>query len=155
MLIAGLAVAAAGLHLSKGRVVQVTDGDTIVVHMGMGKTERVRLYGTDAPESRQAGGEEATAFAKALLLYQPVSLSEMDRDQHGRSVALVRLEDGRIANAEMVREGYAWVYRFYCREAFCAQWLALERDAKKRGLGLWRHGKPIPSWKWRRDNARR
>lgn len=155
MLIVGMAVAAAGFHLSKGRVVQVADGDTIVVHMGMGKTERVRLYGVDAPESRQVGGEEATAFAKSLLLYQPVSLSELDRDQYGRSVALVRLEDGRIANAEMVREGHAWVYRSYCREAFCAQWLALEHDAKKRGLGLWRRGNPTPPWKWRRDNPRR
>lgn len=155
MLVIGLAVAAVGLHLSKGRVIQVVDGDTIVVHLGMGKTERVRLYGVDAPEFRQAGGKEATAFANALLLYQPVSLSEITRDQYGRSVALVRLEDGRTANAELVREGHAWVYRTYCRESFCARWLALEHDARKRGLGLWRNGTPTPPWKWRRDHTRR
>lgn len=155
VLVAGLAVAAAGFHFSKGRVIQVADGDTVVVHMGMGKTERVRLYGVDAPESRQTGGADSAAFAQELLLYQPVSLSVMDRDQYGRTVALIRLQDGRIANEEMVREGHAWVYRNYCREAFCAQWLALEHRAKKEGRGLWRHANPTPPWKWRRAHPRR
>ena len=155
LLVIGLVVAATGFHFTKGRVIQVADGDTIVVHLGMGKTERVRLYGIDAPESRQKGGEDATAFAKTMLLFQSVALSEIDRDQYGRSVALVRLEDGRIANEEMVREGHAWVYRNYCREAFCAKWYALEHRAKKEGRGLWRQTNPTPPWQWRRANPRR
>lgn len=155
MLVIGLAVTAAGFHFTTGRVIQVADGDTIVVHTGMGKTDRIRLYGIDAPESRQRGGDEATGFARDMLLFSPVSLSVIDTDQYGRSVALVRLEDGRIANAEMVRAGHAWVYRNYCREAFCAQWLALEHQARKQGLGLWRQGNPLPPWQWRKANPRR
>ena len=155
ILVLGLVTAAFGFHCSKGRVIQVADGDTVVVHTGMGKTERVRLYGVDAPESAQRGGAEATAFASSLLLFASVSLSEMDRDQYGRSVALVRLDDGRLVNEEMVREGHAWVYRAYCREAFCAKWLALEHQAKKQGRGLWRQDKPTPPWQWRRANPRR
>lgn len=155
LLILGLVVTAAGFHFTKGRVIMVTDGDTVVVHMGMGKTEKVRLYGIDAPESRQRGGKESTDFASALLLFQAVSLSVIDKDQYGRSVALIRLEDGRIGNEEMVRAGHAWVYRNYCREAFCAKWIALERQAKSKGLGLWRNANPEPPWKWRKANPRR
>lgn len=155
MLAVGLAVAAIGFHFTKGRVVQVADGDTLVVHTSMGKTDRIRLYGIDSPELGQRGGDEARAFAEDMLLFSPVSLSVLDKDQYGRGVALVRLEDGRIANEEMVRAGLAWVYRAYCREAFCAKWLALEHQARKQGLGLWRHANPTPPWQWRRANPRR
>jgi endonuclease YncB( thermonuclease family) len=155
MLIVGLAVTAAGFHVTKGRVIQVADGDTVVVHTGMGRTDRIRLYGIDAPESKQRGGDEANGFARDMLLFSPVSLSVIDTDQYGRSVALIRLEDGRIANEEMVRAGHAWVYRGYCREAFCAKWLALEHQARKQGLGLWRRSDPTPPWQWRRAGQRR
>ena len=154
-LVVGSLVIAAGFQFTKGRVIQVADGDTIVVHTDLGKTERVRLYGIDAPESKQRGGAESTHFARDLLFLETVSLSVTDTDQYGRAVALVKLKDGRIANEEMVRAGHAWVYRGYCREAFCASWLALERQAQKKGLGLWRQSKPMPPWKWRRNNPRR
>ena len=155
LLLAGGLAVLGGFLFSQGRVIKVADGDTIVVLTGPGTTERVRLYGIDSPESAQKGGAEAAAFARDMLLFQPVSLSVMDRDQYGRAVALVKLRDGRIANAEMVREGHAWVYRNYCREAFCASWLALEHRARKQGLGLWREGNPVSPWKWRRANPRR
>ena len=153
-LILGLLAIAGGFLFCQGKVLRVADGDTVDVLIG-GKREKVRLYGIDAPESAQAGGREAADFAAKFLLFETVSLSVVDRDQYGRSVALVRLEDGGIANEEMVRAGHAWVYRNHCREAFCAQWLALEYQAKKAGLGLWRRGKPVPPWQWRRNNPRR
>ena len=150
----GLLVIAAGFLFSQGKIIRVTDGDTVVVLTG-GKTKKVRLYGIDAPELHQAGGKEAVDFATKLLLFETVSLSIIDQDQYGRSVALIRLDDGRIANEEMVREGHAWVYRNYCREAFCHSWYALEQKAQKQGLGLWRREKSVPPWEWRRNNPRR
>lgn len=154
LLVGGLALLA-GFFLCQGRVIKVVDGDTIVVLTEQGRTERIRLYGIDAPESGQKGGPEATAFARDLLLLQSVSLSVKNRDRYGRAVSLVKLKDGRIANAELVREGHAWVYRDYCREALCASWLMLEYQAKKQGRGLWRDGNPLPPWKWRRSKPRR
>lgn len=145
---------AGGFFFCKGKVVQVSDGDTLTVLTGSGFT-KVRLYGVDCPESRQKGGEDATTFARDLLLLSPVSLSVMDTDQYGRKVAVVRLEDGRLANEELVRAGHAWVYRSWCREPICTRWLALERQAKKQGLGFWRHKNPVPPWQWRRANPRR
>lgn len=143
-----------GFFFAKGKVIRVSDGDTVTVLTGEGLT-KVRLYGIDCPESAQKGGDEATALAGDLMFLQHVSLSVMDKDQYGRNVAVVKLPDGRLANEELVRQGHAWVYRSYCNQPICARWLALERQAKKQGLGLWRHKNPVPPWQWRRANPRR
>jgi len=44
-----------------GRVVKVTDGDTLEIRMDGGKADRVRLTGIDAPELSQEHGQEAKA----------------------------------------------------------------------------------------------
>lgn len=145
-------VLAGGFFFCKGKVLQVIDGDTVVALTSAGTIEKIRLYGIDCPEARQAGGREAAAFARDLLLFAPVSISVVETDQYGRSVAVVRLQDGRLANAELVGSGHAWVYRNYCKEAVCASWYARERHAKKQGLGLWRRNNPVPPWQWRRTH---
>ena len=38
----------------------------------------------------------------------------------------------------MVKAGYAWVYKKYCRSSFCSDWLALENNARNKKLGLWK-----------------
>lgn len=150
-----LAVAlAGGFYLGKGRVVQVPDGDTLVVLTDGGNFTRVRLYGVDCPESRQRDGPEAVEFSRNLVFLQPVTLKVMDTDQYDRAVALVRLADGRTLNEELVRAGHAWVYRRYCDAPFCAAWLDLERAARKQRLGLWRDKNPQPPWQWRRAHPR-
>jgi micrococcal nuclease len=45
----------------KGKVVGVSDGDTITV-MHDGKGERIRIYGVDAPEKSQDFGNRAKKF---------------------------------------------------------------------------------------------
>lgn len=45
-----------------GKVVKVTDGDTLQV-MWNGKAEKIRLTGIDSPESGQAFGTAATRYA--------------------------------------------------------------------------------------------
>lgn len=145
-------VAAGSFFAAKGRVINVTDGDSLTVLTGRGQLVSVRLYGVDAPEYRQQGGSEAAAFAGDLALFSQVSLSVVEKDQYGRSVALVLLPDGRTLNEELVREGHAWVYRRYCDQPQCVSWLALERQAKKQGRGLWQRRNPMPPWEWRRKH---
>ncbi len=152
-----LALAAAltgGFFLGKGRVIQIPDGDTLVVLTENGTLTRVRLYGVDCPETRQHGGGAAAAFASEMALFRPVSLAVMDTDQYGRKVAVVRLADGRTLNGELVRAGHAWVYRRYCTASFCPDWLDLERQARKQHLGLWAGKSPQPPWQWRRAHPR-
>ena len=49
----------------EGIVILITDGDTItVVHDG--KPEKIRLYGIDTPESKQAFGTGAKNFTYSM-----------------------------------------------------------------------------------------
>ena len=54
-----------------GKVVGITDGDTIKV-MHEGKSERVRLSGIDSPERRQAFGTKRKEFTSALCFGKTV-----------------------------------------------------------------------------------
>lgn len=147
-------ILAGGFFFASGKVLRIADGDTVTVLTGQGLT-KVRLYGVDCPETGQYGGPEAAEFTRGLLFLRSVSLSVMDTDHYGRIVAVIKLDDGRLVNEELVRHGHAWVYRAHCGEDFCARWQTLERQAKKQRLGLWRHNNPIPPWKWRRSHPRR
>ena len=49
-----------------GRVVGISDGDTISVMHG-GRAEKIRLYGINAPEKGQAFGNRAKQFVSAMV----------------------------------------------------------------------------------------
>jgi len=95
-----------------GRVVGVSDGDTIAV-LHNGKGERIRLHGIDCPEKRQAFGKRAKQLTSNLVFGKTVTVQFVDRDRYGRTVGVVLLPDGRSLNHELVRAGLAWMYRRY------------------------------------------
>jgi micrococcal nuclease len=80
-----------------GRVVGISDGDTITV-MHDGRAEKIRLYGIDAPEKGQAFGNRAKQFVAALAFGKKVKVEARDQDRYGRTVADVILPDGRNLN---------------------------------------------------------
>jgi endonuclease YncB( thermonuclease family) len=49
-------------------------------------------------------------------------------------------------NAELVRQGYAWVYRHYAHDPAL---YAAEQEARNARRGLWAQGRPLPPWAWR------
>lgn len=142
-LVAVLCIAAPA---SAQRVRQVIDGDTITVS-GVGV---VRLIGVDAPEKtggtyRQSEpfGDAATRFMRELLAGQDVRL-EYDgprKDPYDRTLAYVFLRDGRLANLEIIRAGYAETYRrfSYRRKD---EFLAAERQAQEAKRGMWATRRP-------------
>jgi endonuclease YncB( thermonuclease family) len=73
----------------------------------------------------------------------------LDYDKYGRAVALVYV-DGKSANRIMVQAGYAWQYRKYCKESFCDDWLADEKQARKLRRGLWQDNSYEAPWIWRK-----
>jgi endonuclease YncB( thermonuclease family) len=93
-----------------GRVVGITDGDTIKV-LREGRAETVRLQGVDAPEKRQAYGERARRFVADLAFERTVVVRATGRDRNGRLLGEILLPDGRSLNQELVRAGYAWWFR--------------------------------------------
>ena len=133
----------------QGKVVEVIDGDTLVVQKANTEVD-VRLYGVDTPESDQPYGHRATRFTKMMARFERVGIEPKDRDQYGRVVALVYVDgDGECLNEELIRAGHAWVYERYCHIRDCDHWQQLERQARQAEKGLWAGDNPIPPWDWR------
>ena len=83
-------------HAWPGRVVDVTDGDTIVVEpTGGGDRVKVRLHGIDAPERKQPFGEAARNFVRSIVLYKVVDVrpTPQKKDRYGRAVAIVEVSE--------------------------------------------------------------
>ena len=129
-----------------GKVVGVIDGDTIEV-LHNRQAERIRLYGIDCPEKRQAFGTKAKQFTSQLVFGKTVTVRVNDRDKYGRTIGEVILLDGRNLNQELVRTGLAWWYRKYAPGDAALE--RLETEAREAQRGLWADPNPIPPWEWR------
>ena len=80
------------------RVVRVIDGDTFVVEYD-GEPTSVRLWGFDAPEPREPGGEEATAGLREMIDGKVVRLEfpgDRKRDNFGRLLARVYVDEMQV-----------------------------------------------------------
>src|ERR1700730_8669021 len=143
------AVAAAGLYAEDftGKVVGITDGDTIRV-MHNGAPERIRLWGIDCPESKQPFGTRPKQFTGDLAFGKTVMVRVRDIDRYKRTLAEIILPDGRNLNQELVRAGFAWWYQQYARQELILR--DLEQEARAARRGLWGDPKPVPPWDWRK-----
>jgi endonuclease YncB( thermonuclease family) len=129
----------------------VLDGDSLVLRAG-GRDVEVRLAEIDTPEKGQPYADNARKALQGMVLGRRVRLDVLDVDRYGRSVSRVyRLPDETWINAEMVRRGYAWVYRSYVRDK---RLYAIEREARSKRAGLWAlpEAEREPPWRWRREH---
>jgi micrococcal nuclease len=129
----------------RGRVVRITDGDTIRIALGS-RVERVRYIGIDTPEdvkpdtpvqcyARRAAAENARLVdGRRVRLVLDVE----HRDRFGRLLAYVYREpDGLFVNAELVRGGFARTLTIPPNVRFAGRFAALAREARRAGRGLW------------------
>ena len=71
-----------GAEQFTGKVVGISDGDTISV-LREGKAVKVRLYGIDTPERKQAFGTRARQYTSELAFGQVVTIAVKDQDRYG------------------------------------------------------------------------
>lgn len=127
------------------RVESFEDGDTISINMN-GTIERIRFIGVDTPETKdprkpvQCFGKAASAFTKNLIGYNPIRLEadplNTNRDRYNRLLRYIYLPDGRLVNAEIIRQGYGFAYTsfpFTKSEEF----INYQTEARQAGRGLW------------------
>ena len=137
-------------HAWTGKVVGVSDGDTIKV-LHNGKQIKIRLYGVDTPEKAQAYGQKAKHFTSSLVAGRIVNIEPVTIDRYGRTVALVSV-NGKLLEAELTKSGMAWVYRKYCKkEPLCSDLIRLEAKARENHIGLWSDPHAQPPWDWRHN----
>ena len=128
---------------------RVVDADTLAFG-----TEKVRVEGIDAPESKQscedvAGerypcGRAATDALKAQIGDESVTCRGDSRGKYGRLIGFCFFADGTDLNAWVVRQGHALAHRKYST-AYVEQ----EEAAKAEKIGIWQ-GRFIPPWDWRK-----
>lgn len=126
-----------------GAAQTVTDGDTIRL---AGTT--YRLWGIDAPETRQAcadgwpAGVQATGKIEELMAGHAIACEPRTKDRYGRTVALCRA-DGKDIGAAMVSAGMA---RAFTRSS--ADYVDQEKAAIGARASVHAHDCEKP-WDWR------
>lgn len=135
-----------------GRVVRVSDGDTLEVLRGR-ETVRIRLHGIDCPELGQPFGQRARQRTGDLAMGKTVTVRPVEDDRFGRVVAEILLPGGASLNRKLVEEGLAWWFRQYAPRD--VELRLLEEKARDARRGLWADRHPVPPWKWRSAGGRK
>ncbi len=119
------------------RVIEVIDGDTIIIEGGY----RVRYIGIDTPEvypEREAFGLEAwetnRELVKGKIVYLKRDVSEVDK--YGRLLRYVYVDD-TFVNAELVKQGLAYVHAYPPDTKHQDYLEELEQEARQAGIGMW------------------
>lgn len=123
---------------------QLIDGNTVVLAGGV----TVRLVGVRAPETGVTDGKPAECFgaeaahqlrsllppgSSVRLAYDTVWI-----DRSGHTLAyLYRLPDSLFVNAALIRGGYARAAAASSNQLHGYEFVALQRQARRAGRGLW------------------
>jgi endonuclease YncB( thermonuclease family) len=136
-----------------GRVLRVTEGDTIVVLDDSNSQHKISLTGVDASERGQAFGTKSKERLSDSVAGEVVVVQYDNYDRHGRVLGKVLLS-GEDVNLEQIRAGLAWHYKKYEGEQTVADRVAYsdaEMEARRNRRGLWGDSRPMPPWDYRKD----
>ena len=136
------------------RVDGVISADTLRLQSG----EKVKLIGVDTPHSKFTPGftlylritgektdklvrifDQASKFVKELTLGKYVRL-EFDKNKSAKNEGLLAyayLSDGKMLNAEIIKEGYSRVLEVPPNLKHMGELYDAEREAKEAKRGLW------------------
>jgi endonuclease YncB( thermonuclease family) len=148
-----LSVCAFAAHASEllGRVIRVTDGDTIAILDANNRQHKIRLASIDAPERRQAFGHRSTENLSTIAYGQEVRVDWKKFDRYGRIVGTVYVR-GRDIGLAQIEAGLAWHYKAYAKEQLFAdrmKYSGAELNARRLRRGLWSDADPTPPWEFR------
>lgn len=128
------------------KVVGISDGDTFTAINDDNLQLKIRIYGIDAPEKRQAFGNKSKEFLSSLIFGKHISIDVQSKDRYGRYIAKVYSPDGKDVSLLMIHEGMAWHFTKYDNNKVYADAEILARKAKR---GLWSDPQPIAPWDFR------
>ena len=146
----------------EGRVVGVSDGDTITVLDSTKTQHKIRLAGIDAPEKSQAFGNLAKQRMADMVFAKEVRVDARKTDRYGRTIGRVWVASAECKAAEcpktldagmaLLTMGLAWHYKRYESEQpgeERGQYSFAETEARGKRVGLWSDAERVPPWEWR------
>ena len=132
----------------KGRIIKISDGDTVTLLDSTNTQHKIRLDGIDCPERKQPFGTKATNFVKKLTTGKTIVVEWEKKDRYGRILGYV-YADGVNVNKELLKNGLAWHYKHYNEDQELAK---LEQQAKDKKLNIWSDKNPIEPYRWRKGD---
>ena len=145
-----------------GRVVGVSDGDTITVLDASNQQHKIRLSGIDAPEKAQPFGHRSKENLSRHVFGRDVSVEWIKLDRYKRVIGKVMVADPSCREVAcpktfdachaQITAGMAWWYTKYAKDQMredARRYELAEQNAQARRMGLWSDPQPIPPWDWR------
>lgn len=129
-----------------GKIVRVSDGDTVVLLDSTNIQHKIRLDGIDCPERTQDYGTKATDFTKNLCAGKYVKVDVAGIDKYKRVLGVLWV-DGANVNEELLKNGLAWQYKYNNS----AQYKIFENNARKKKLNIWSMSNPTAPWDFRKE----
>ena len=146
----------------KVKINRVIDGDTVAVTTGPGlfrkpREKRIRLWGIDAPETSQKGGEQSTKHLQRLIgMQKNIWMTENSIDQYGRTVAVIQPRKNspteKTYNHRMVQDGQAHTYMLSGPES--ESYRQAEQKARASKKGIWKTQKNVHPAQYRNTRQR-
>ena len=142
--------------LITGKVIGISDGDTITVLDEHHQQFKVRLAGIDCPEKSQAFGNRAKRTLSEKVFSQNVKIETRDKDVFGRTLGIVKIGDEDI-NEFLILQGVAWHFKKYAHnqpQEEAERYARAEQTARQNKRGLWIQDNPMPPWEYREQYKR-
>jgi len=128
-------------------VYRIIDGDSFEGRAN-GQNYRIRLFGIDAPEKGQDFYQKSKDRLGQLCKEGPILIKIRNKDYFGRWVADAYSSKGEFINQTMVKDGLAWHFTKYSKDATFKK---LEKEARDAQIGIWSIRDPIAPWVYRKN----
>ena len=129
-----------------GKVVKVSDGDTVTILTSDKTQHKIRLNDIDAPEKKQAFGNKSKDNLAKYIAGKTVTVEYQKKDKYKRVLGTIYYNNTDI-NLQQVKDGYAWVYKKYSNNQ---TYYKAEKVARDKRVGLWIDKNPLEPWEFRK-----
>ncbi|VEH19260.1 Thermonuclease precursor [Chryseobacterium nakagawai] len=132
---------------TSGKVIKISDGDTITVLLKGNTQKKLRLAEVDCPENGQAFGKNAKQFTSAQVFGKTVTFKETSTDRYGRSIAKIYYDNDKYLSKEVIKAGMGWWYFSYSKDDSLGK---LQEKAQQKKIGLWQDVHAVAPWEYRK-----
>lgn len=131
-----------------GKVIKISDGDTVTILTQDKIQHKIRLNDIDAPEKKQAFGNKSKENLARYIAGKTVTVQYKSKDKYKRILGTIYYNNTDI-NLQQVKDGYAWVYKKYSKNPI---YYGAEKAARENKKGLWIDKNPVAPWEFRKQS---
>jgi endonuclease YncB( thermonuclease family) len=137
---------------TKGKIIKIKDGDTVVVLLEGKTQETLRLADVDCPENSQAFGKNAKQFTSSQVFGKTVMFYRISKDRYKRTIAKIFYENEKYLSAEIIKAGFGW---WYFKASKNIELQKFQNQAKENKLGLWADDNAMSPWDFRKSKRKK